>query len=67
MFGFQRALGSLEAKRASQELKALYPKGQLNSEWIYDVIVSPKMPTLPTKGQKSLKFLIGILGEKMTL
>ena len=25
MFGFQRALGSLEAKRASQELKALYP------------------------------------------
>ena len=20
-------------------------KGQLNSEWIYDVIVSPKMPT----------------------
>ena len=25
MLGFQRALGSLEAKRASQELKALYP------------------------------------------
>ena len=25
MFGFQRALRSLEAKRASQELKALYP------------------------------------------
>ena len=21
------------------------PKGQLNSEWIYEVIVSPKMPT----------------------
>ena len=25
MFGVQRAQGSLEAKRASQELKALYP------------------------------------------
>ena len=22
-----------------------YHKGQLNSEWIYEVIVSPKMPT----------------------
>ena len=24
---------------------AIGPKGQLNSEWIYEVIVSPKMPT----------------------
>ena len=22
-----------------------YAKGQLNSEWIYEIIVSPKMPT----------------------
>ena len=51
-------------------------KGQLNSEWIYEVIVSPKMPTknqgfLPyplnkLPGQKSLKYLVGILGETMT-
>ena len=34
------------------------PKGQLNSEWIYEVIVSPKMPT------KKLKdFCPGILLE----
>ena len=41
------------------------PKGQLNSEWIYEVIVSPKMPTKKLKdfcpgsllGQKSFKFL----------
>ena len=33
----------------------LNSKGQLNSEWIYEVIVSPKMPT-----QKSFKFLVGI-------
>ena len=48
-------------------------KVQLNSEWIYEVIVSPKMPTrisaLPSNklpGQKSEKFLLGILGETMT-
>ena len=51
-------------------------KGQLNSEWIYEVIVSHKMPTkilrvsaLPSnkpRGQKSLTFLAGILGETMT-
>ena len=51
-------------------------KGQLNSEWIYDGIVSPKMPTKNFKnffltpynklpGQKSLKLLVGILGEMM--
>ena len=55
-----------------------FSKGQLNSEWIYEyeVIVSPKMPTtkfqisaLPSNklpGQKSGKFLVGILGETMT-
>ena len=51
-------------------------KGQLSSELIYEVIVSPKMPTknfkvsaLPVNklpGQKSLKLLVGILGETMT-
>ena len=75
-------------------------KGQLDSEWIYEVIVSPKMKTknykdfCPTKqtrivakktaythqkiikksamilvwivGQKSLQFLVCILGETMT-
>ena len=50
--------------------------GQLNSEWINKVIVSPKMPTkdlqisaLPSNklpGQKSGKILVGILGETMT-
>ena len=25
--------------------KSAVPKGQLNSEWIYEVIVSPQMPT----------------------
>ena len=36
------------------------PKGQLNSEWIYEVIVSPKMPT------KNLKdFCPGCLLEGM--
>ena len=56
----------------------LLNKGQLNSEWIYEVIISPKMPTKNFKyfcpgsllegrvGQKSLKFLVGILGEMMT-
>ena len=49
------------------------PKGQLNSEWINEVIVSPKMPTkqftdfCPTLSeQKSGKFLAGILEETMT-
>ena len=48
-------------------------KGQLNSEWIYEVIVSPKMPTkkfpdfCPTLSeQKSGNILVGILGETMT-
>ena len=51
-------------------------KGQLNSEWIYEVIISPKMPTKNLKDfcpgsllllwQKSFKFLVGILGETMT-
>ena len=48
-------------------------KGQLNSEWIYEVIVYPKMPTkifpdfCPERvGQKSGKILVGILGETMT-
>ena len=48
-------------------------KGQLNSEWIYEVTVSPKMPTkyfpdfCPERvGQKSGKILVGVLGEMMT-
>ena len=60
---FEETIGSLLA----------VSKGQLNSEWIYEVIVSPKMPTkifpdfCPTySGQKSGKILVGILGETMT-
>ena len=53
-------------------------KGHLNSEIIYEVIVSPKMPTkkfpdfcleicpLDREGQKSGKNLVSILGEMMT-
>ena len=48
------------------------PKGRLNSEWIFEVIISPKIPTknvtdfFPERvGQKSEKFLVGILGETM--
>ena len=50
-------------------------KGQLNSEKIYEVIVSPKcqpniwrISVLPSKlpGQKSSKCLVGILGEQWT-
>ena len=48
-------------------------KGQLDSEWIFKVIVSPKVPTknfsdfCPSlSGQKSGKILVGILGETMT-
>ena len=51
-------------------------KGQLNSEWIYEVIVSPKMPTkhyqdfcpesLLEGRTETFKFLVGILGEMMT-
>ena len=51
----------------------VHTKGQLNLEWIYEVIVSPKMPTknfpdfCPTlSGQKSGKILVGILGQMMT-
>ena len=53
--------------------KSNFYKGQLNSEWIHEVIVSPKMPTknfpdfCPERvGQKSGKILVGILGETMT-
>ena len=51
-------------------------KGQLNSEWIYEVIVSPKIPTKNLKDfcpgsllewrAEFLKFLVGILGQTMT-
>ena len=48
-------------------------KGQLISEWIYDLIVSPKIWTKncqdfcpPYTGQKSWQFFICILGETMT-
>ena len=41
-------------------------KGQLNSEWIYEFMVSPKMQTFnKLPGQKAFKFLVGILGETM--
>ena len=51
-------------------------KGQLNSEWIYEVIVSPKMPTKNfsdfwpgglLEGRAEIwEILAGILGETMT-
>ena len=56
--------------------KESFFKGQLNSEWIYDVIVSTQMPAknlsdfYPAgllKGWTEIyKFLVGILGETMT-
>ena len=48
-------------------------KGQLNSEWIYEVIVSPKMPTkiwrisalgLLEGRAEILQIFVGILGER---
>ena len=58
--------------RSTNRLKSP-TKGQLNLEWIYEVIVSPKMPTknfpdfCPTlSGQKSGIILVSILGETMT-
>ena len=48
-------------------------KGQLISEWIYEVIVSPKIRTKHCQdlcphytGQKSWQFFVRILGETMT-
>ena len=35
-------------------------KGQLNSEWIYEVIVSPQIFCPERVGQKSGKILVGI-------
>ena len=40
--------------------------GQLNSEWIYEVIVSPNIPTKHYRDFCSV-ILVGILGEMMTL
>ena len=43
--------------------KKTLPKGQLNSEWIYEVIVSPK---IPTKNYRSLPYLlINFLGRNL--
>ena len=48
-------------------------KGQTISEWIYEVIVSPKIQTKNCQdfcphytGQKSWHFFIRVLGETMT-
>ena len=41
-------------------------KCQLISEWIYENIVSPKMPTKNLKDFCAGKFMVGILGETMT-
>ena len=48
-------------------------KGQTISEWIYEVIVSPKIRTKNCQdfcphytGQKSWQFFVRILGETMT-
>ena len=44
-------------------------KGQLNSEWIYEVIVSPKMPTkifpdfCPTKQTRIVAIFLWFFGE----
>ena len=41
-------LGSLNEYESMKTENYIFPiiaKGQFNSEWIYEVIVSPKMPT----------------------
>ena len=48
----------------------IFLKGQLNSEWIYEVIVSPQMPTKNLKGnklpgQKSFIFLVNDIFWKL--
>ena len=57
-------------------ITTLFGKGQLNSECIYEVIVSPKMPTKNLKDfcpgnllesrAEILHILVGVLGETMT-
>ena len=39
-----KTTGKMENK-LNKHADYIAPKGQLNSEWIYEVIVSPKMPT----------------------
>ena len=62
---FSRKIGHLHANYLVSG-----SKGQLNSELIHDVIVSPKMPTKNLKDFSNYlqgqKFLVGILGEMMT-
>ena len=60
----------------SNEKISIFAKGQWISEWIYEVIVSPKIWTKYCKdfcpvvwhstGQKSLQYLVHILGETIT-
>ena len=40
-------------------VKLKHTKGQLNSEWIYDVIVSPEIPTKNFKNYCLLSLLEG--------
>ena len=44
-FNLKQKESKIEKVFHDRELQNLGPKGQLNSEWIYEVIVSPKMPT----------------------
>ena len=44
---FRKPVGTMgsESTESHMEVSAYLTKGQINSEWIYDVIVSPKLPT----------------------
>ena len=70
---------ALDCNRASKALSwggtsgLKNSKAQLISEWIYEVIVSPKIQTKNCQdfcphytGQKSWQFFVRILGETMT-
>ena len=77
-----RKIGSSTSLRSAQRCISIiscpihflaFFKGQINSEWIDEFIISPKMPTkiypdfCPERGgQKPGKNLVGIFGETMT-
>ena len=73
---YLQTLPSLVPSLCHLKAKGIHTKGQLNSEWIDDVIVSPKMPPKIFKyfcpeslleGRVEIpKILVGILGETMT-
>ena len=57
-----RGFGGVSGATAGSIIMYICTKGKLNSELIYDAIISPKMPT------KNLKdFCPGILGETIVI